>query len=65
MGRQPTVRLSLQAGLCSGRRMPEPKGRPMKKHLIWMTAVFALVAAACGGDDGGGGDTSAPTDPRG
>lgn len=44
--------------------MPEPKGRPMKKHLIWMTAVFALVAAACGGDDGGG-DTSAPTDPRG
>lgn len=44
--------------------MPEPKGRPMKKHLIWMTAVFALVAAACGSDDGGG-NTSAPTDPRG
>ena len=39
----------------------------MKKNLIWMTAVLALVAAACGGGDDGdsGGDTSAPTDPRG
>ena len=36
----------------------------MKKHLIWMTAVLALVAAACG-SDGGDGDTSAPSDPRG
>lgn len=36
----------------------------MKKHLIWMTAAFALVAAACGSDSGGT-DTSAPSDPRG
>ncbi|MEO0493906.1 MAG: hypothetical protein AAF081_10870 [Actinomycetota bacterium] len=36
----------------------------MKKHLIVMTAVLALVAAACGGGDSST-DTSAPSDPRG
>lgn len=34
----------------------------MHKHLTWIIAVVALVAAACGSD--GGTETAAPSDPR-